>query len=270
MAHQRSPNCPQITFAEAAAKGRLVYEKEHTHPAAKEVVAQSLGYSGMNGRSLTLIAALRSYGILEGTGEAMRVSDDAVTYFEADAGEERTAALSRMLFHPPFFEQIRSEFGATLPSESNLKHYLIKQGFLPKAAEDVIRVYRENILLVENTPKRYIEKSEGGGGKMGMAAYASATTQPTSDGTGIGTPIWSQSYVFPLSKGTTVGIQIKGDVTKQELGKLKAMVDLMILALENEVVEPPVALKSQHGEISKEVVERPREGTAAARIDDAD
>jgi hypothetical protein len=254
MGHLRSPNCPQITFADAAAKGRLVYEKEHTHAAAKEVVAQSLGYSGINGRSLTLIAALRQYGILEGTGEAMRVSDDAVAYFEADEGQERAAALSRMLFHPPFFEQIRSEFGATLPSESNLKHYLIKQGFLPKAAEDVIRVYRENILLIENTPKRYIEKSGGSNEQVGMVPTGVAPTQPTADIGGIGTPIWSQSYTFPLSKGTTVGIQIKGDVTKQELGKLRAMVDLMILALENEVVETPTALKSEHEEVSKEIV----------------
>ena len=58
MSNQRSPNCPQITFLEAIEKGRKVYEHEHTHPAAKEVVAGDLGYKGLNGASLTVIGAL--------------------------------------------------------------------------------------------------------------------------------------------------------------------------------------------------------------------
>ena len=231
MAHQRSPNCPQITFLEAAEKGRMVYVKEHTHPAAKEVVAESLGYSGLNGRSLSLIGALRQYGIIEGNGDALRITDDAVAYFELEEGEARNEALSRMLFHPPFFQQIKDEFGDTLPSEPNLKHYLIKQGFLPKAAESVIRIYQENIRLAENTPKRY---SEAGGEQMGSGASVSLATQPTADVVSMGSPIWSNSYTFPLSKGTTVGIQFKGDVTKVELAKLKAMVDLLILALDTD------------------------------------
>ena len=110
MAYQRSPNCPQITFAEAAEKGRLLYKNEHTHPAGREVVAASLGYAGLNGRSLSMIGALRQYGIIAGSGDAMRVSDDAVTYFELDSGEERRQVLERMVFNPSMFTQIRTEF----------------------------------------------------------------------------------------------------------------------------------------------------------------
>jgi hypothetical protein len=244
MAHQRSPNCPQVTFVDAAEKGRQVYNKEHTHPAAREVVAQSLGYSGINGRSLSMIGALRQYGILEGTGEALKIGDDAVSYFELEDGPERREAISRMLFKPPMFQQIRTDFGETLPSESNLKHYLIKNGFLPKAAEDVISVYRENIRLVEDTPKRYTGKSDLGEAIM---PSANAVLEPVS-------PImsrlssamleaqqphlWTQS--FALSKGTKAELTIRGDVTKEGLALLKTYIDLTIRALSEDVGDDSV------------------------------
>jgi hypothetical protein len=233
MANQRSPNCPQITFEEAAEKGRMVYDREHTHPAAREVVASSLGYSGINGRSLSMIGALRQYGIIEGSGEALRISDDAVAYFELEDGDEKQEALLRMMFHPPFFAQIRTDFGASLPSESNLKHYLIKNGFLPKAAEDVIKVYQENIRLVGNTPKRYTENQQSGAELMGASSAALAVSKGVESLPG-SPAFWSQSYSFPLSRGTKAELTIKGEISKESLARLKAHIELTIQALSDD------------------------------------
>jgi hypothetical protein len=235
MANQRSPNCPQITFQDAIEKGRLVYQKEYTHPTAREVVAQSLGYSGINGRSLAMIGALRQYGILEGSGDAQRISDDAVAFYVLDEGADRQAALYRMLFHPPFFAQIRADFGDSLPSESSLKHYLMKSGFLPKAAEDVIKVYRENIRLVENMPKRYTEAGDDSMPSLSTALVPVGPSyeqlMPAQPRVSI-EPMWSQS--FALSKGTKAELTIKGDVTKEGLALLKTYIELTIQALAGE------------------------------------
>lgn len=242
MANQRSPNCPQITFQEAIDKGRLVYEKEYTHPAAREVVAKSLGYSGINGRSLSMIGALRQYGILEGSGDAQRISDDAVSYYVLEDGHKRQEALWRMIFNPPFFSQIHTEFGDALPSESNLKHYLMKQGFLPKAAEDVIKVYRENIRLVENMPKRYTGNDDLGDEQMSASSTSLVAQRPLIEPP-MNTfqrvtvhPSWSQS--FALSKGTRADLTITGDVTKEGLELLKTYIELTIRALADDQ-EPP-------------------------------
>lgn len=236
MANQRSPNCPQISFQEAIDKGRLVYDKEYTHPAPRGVIAQSLGYSGLNGRSLSMIGALRQYGILEGSGDQQRISDDAVSYYVLDQGSnERQEALARMLFHPPFFAQIHEEFGDSLPSESNLKHYLMKYGFLPKAAEDVIAVYRDNIRLVENIPKRHTGNQDGGDEKISAPSnshfhYRSLIEQLATPMDAVSAqPVWSQS--FALSKETKADLIIRGDVTKEGLELLKTYIELTIRAL---------------------------------------
>lgn len=236
MAHQRSPNCPQVTFQEVAEKGRLLYQREHTHPANKEVVAQSIGYSGINGRSLSMIGALRQYGIIEGPGEGLRVTEDAVTYFELESGAERAAALSRMLFTPPVFAQIHQEFGDTLPSEQNLKYYLIKQGFLPKAAEDVISVYRENIRLVENKPSRYNEDVIATPDKTsGTPAGVTLSTPPQLVASAGSVHAFSSSdYTFPLGKGTFADVRIRGDVTAKSLSLLRSHIELLIDALSDQ------------------------------------
>lgn len=235
MANQRSPNCPQITFQDAIEKARMVYEKEYTHPAPRAVIATSLGYSGLNGRSLSMIGALRQYGILEGSGDAQRISDDAVAYYVLEDGPERQQAIARMLFHPPFFAQIHDEFGDSLPSESNLKHYLMRNGFLPKAAEDVINVYRENIRLVEDMPKRYTGKQDSGDEEMIASSNAPAQYRPPNETLTAPTPpvssqpIWSQS--FALSKETKADLTIRGDVTREGLELLKTYIELTIRAL---------------------------------------
>jgi hypothetical protein len=236
MAHQRSPNCPQIPFAEATEKGKVLYKNEHTHPAGREVIAASLGYKGLNGRSLSMIGALRQYGIIAGSGDAMRVSEDAVTYFESDSVEDRRQVLERMLFNPPMFAQIHAEFGKTLPSEQNLKYYLIKQGFLPKAAEDVISVYRDNIRLLENETLRYNEPMsvQTEQGNVYPAAVMVLPKMQVPERQYVATQVAPSVYSFPLSKDTIAELQIRGEITKEKLAMLRDHIELTIRALSAE------------------------------------
>jgi hypothetical protein len=186
-----------------------------------------------------MIGALRQYGILEGAGDAQRISDDAVSFYVLDDGPEREAALYRMLFHPPVFAQIHADFGDALPSESSLKHYLMKDGFLPKAAEDVIKVYRENIRLVENRPKRYTGIEDD---PMPPSSTAIVHTRPSIEALTLHStsvtsqPSWSQS--FALSKGTKAELIITGDVTSEGLELLKTYIELTIRALADKTSAP--------------------------------
>jgi hypothetical protein len=239
MATHRSPNCPQISFTEAAQKGRKVYDKEHTHPAPKAAVAEDLGYSGINGRALSVIGALRQYGILEGSSEALRVTDDAVAFFELADGDERSEALRRMIFAPPFFQALRAQFGETLPSESTLKHHLIKEGFLPKAADEVIGVYRENLDLVKNMPKLYtgpvpaMEEPQ----MLALAPSLSSSQMPKPI---FVPPAYSLTYSFPLSMDITADLQIRGGaVTLDDLEMLRDQIEMTIKALKRKQAPAP-------------------------------
>jgi hypothetical protein len=230
MAIHRSPNCPQITFKEAIGKGRRVYDKEHTHAAPKAAVAEDLGYAGINGRSLSIIGALRQYGILEGNSEGLRITEDAVTYYELEEGAERNDAMDRMIFAPVLFESLRQQFGNSLPSESTLKFHLIKLGFLPKAADEVMSVYRENLELVKASPKRYTEEVPANVSEeprpMNQTFFPNAVPLPAPSA-----PAGALSFSFPLSIDTKADLHIRGAVSEDELDMLRDQIEMTIKAL---------------------------------------
>lgn len=220
---QRSPNCPQISFSEAVEKGRKVYDQEHTHPTAKSVVATDLGYSSISGRSLSLIGALRQYGILEGSGDGLRVSDDAVAYYELEDGEEKRAVIARMAFRPSLFAEMRTQFGATTPSPASLKHWLIKKHFLPKAADDIIPVYNDNLRLVAGEQGGY-----SGEDAKENTPMDPATTPPKPPTPGV------QTYAFALSPDARAELSLKGTITADDLNMLRDHIELTIKALARE------------------------------------
>lgn len=231
MARHRSPNCPQISFTEAIEKGRMVYEKEHTHPAVKLVVAQDLGYKGLSGPALATIGALRQYGILEGSSDALKISEDALAYYEMDDGPEKLAAIERMVFFPALFAELKQLFPDKLPSEGNLRHTLITKGFLPKAAEDVISVYKANSELVGGEKPRYSGKNE-----EPVMPTSNSPRQPTSGFNIFGSqPKPStpevQTYAFALSPDTRAELSLRGKITAEDLELLRDHIELTIKAL---------------------------------------
>jgi len=227
MAKHRSPNCPQIPFSTAIEKGRRVYEKEHTHPAVKLVVAQDLGYKGLSGPSLAMLGALRQYGILEGTGDALKVSKDALAYYEMDDGPEREAAVNRMVFAPSLFSELRELYPDQLPSDGNLRHALITKGFSSDAAEDVIKVYKENLKLV--TGEEYVfsggeaHKPVDSVTKIIDGLFPSIPPKPTVSAV--------QNYSFALSPAARAELVLKGTITPEDLDLLRDHIELTIRAL---------------------------------------
>jgi len=146
----RSPNYPAIGLPEAIEKVRAIFDnKDHKHKVPKEVIARHLGYTGLNGASLPVISALLKYGLLEGRGDALQVTDVAVSLLVDQPGSpERTGALQRAAARPALFAELDKAFPGGLPSDAALEAHLIKSGFIRKAAKGAIQAYRETKELV--------------------------------------------------------------------------------------------------------------------------
>ena len=161
MALVRSPNYPAVSLPEAITKIDAVFRKEHKHPAPREVLAQAIGYGGLNGASASMISALHKYGLIEPVGNKghYKVSEDAVDILLHRPGErERIEAIMRAAFMPQLFSELRSHYGDSLPSEQNLRTYLLKRDFNPKTVGGVIRAYRDTIEFVNaETRGSYME-----------------------------------------------------------------------------------------------------------------
>lgn len=147
---KRGPAAPVIPLYEALQRARKIYEAEHSNPMTPEVIAQHIGYKGISGTSLSMIATLRQYGILEGRGDDVRLSEDVITVFadEEIGSEERGDALAMMLGKPPLFQEIMDTF-PNAPSAPNIRAFVAKRGFSTNAASSIANIYLESMEFVD-------------------------------------------------------------------------------------------------------------------------
>lgn len=146
----RSPNYPPIGLREAIERITTIYGSQQRYEGTRDVIVKLLGYKGLNGASATIVSALSKYGLLEGSGENLRVSElgqDLVLHRSGDP--EYTAALKTAAFSPSFFRELHDQYPHGLPSDHAVRANLIKRGFNPKAVDSATRSYRETMEFFE-------------------------------------------------------------------------------------------------------------------------
>src|SRR6185312_12335088 len=129
MTRVRSPNYPSISLGEAMVRVAQIFGEEHRHPTPREVVAKHMGYSGVNGASLSAISALLKYGLLEQEGDTYKVTDLAIALTHPQTPAEKAAAVQTAASKPALFAELLNQFKGRLPSDENLRAYLIRRGF---------------------------------------------------------------------------------------------------------------------------------------------
>lgn len=230
MAGDRSPNYPIISLADAVGRTQLVYEKERQHAADRLVIAKDLGYGSLNGLSRSIISALVKFGLLTEDGDQYKVSVDALDVLLHSAGTpERVSALQKVAFLPPLFSELRASFGATLPSDENLRAYLIKRGFNPNTVANVIKSYRDSVMYVQQeaaaapAAEAPIEASAPQPAPTAVKTPGAITMFPPTPA-----PVAQQGVelAFNLASNCHAKIVLTGDVTQEAITKLKAYLDL--------------------------------------------
>lgn len=150
----RSPNYPSMSLSEAIEAVSVVYSKERRSRFPRASLALHLGYSGLNGRALAKIGALRAYGLIEGKEDALSVSSTAIALLEAPkTSEDYIEALHIAYNAPPLFGRILSEHGDETPSPQTLRWWLSKQGYVGEAADKALKVYLASAELVNSVDR---------------------------------------------------------------------------------------------------------------------
>lgn len=175
MAKRRSPNYPAVGLRDAITDITVIHSKDGRNKISRDAVARHLGYNGLNGRSMRKIGALKAYGLMDGRGDDLRVSDDAVEIIaEPASSETRQKIISKCAFQPALFSQFQDHFEDS-PSEENLKSYLIKNAFTDDGAKKVIAVYLDTLGLVSEEGNGY--NSDVNGEENDLVLDADAITR---------------------------------------------------------------------------------------------
>lgn len=151
----RSPSYPQMGIKEAVEKIGALYKEIGAHATSREVVAKGLGYRSISGTSATTISTLNKYGLLDGRGDEVRVSDRAMAILHPHSDEERKEALRAAALEPELFRDIAERFPGGSVNDELLRNYLLRNKFSPQAVEAAILAYKETIEFVSGFEAAY-------------------------------------------------------------------------------------------------------------------
>ena len=150
-ARRRSPSYPSTPLGEAIELARKIHNMERTNPVDREVAVKAMGYSGISGRSATVLSNLIQFGLVEKTGKnEVRITRRAIDIIYPDTDESKAEALRAAAREPELFQAIVERFTDGLPSETALQAYLIRQGFTHAAVSPATRAFLETFLFLEN------------------------------------------------------------------------------------------------------------------------
>jgi hypothetical protein len=157
MAKVRSPNYPTTDLGAALELIRPAFKAENRNKMSRAVLANHMGDKTLHGRALTKLGAVRAYGLIEGSGDDLRISDDAVTVLASPdtVNYHYRDALERLALKPQLFQDIKKQFPATLPSEHNLSFWLVQQHFTQEAAGKAAKSFLSTMRLVYPEPEAY-------------------------------------------------------------------------------------------------------------------
>jgi hypothetical protein len=140
-----------MSLKEALEKAQMLWDKEKRHAAPITAIETHFGFKVGGGTVSRVISALGKFGLVEDEGQrdekVYKLSDAALTILlSPPESAERLKAIETAALQPAIHREIWDTFGGDLPSDENLRSFLIlKRGFNPSFVNDFIANFRDTL-----------------------------------------------------------------------------------------------------------------------------
>lgn len=240
----RSPSYPQIALPAAIEYARKVYKGAHTAAVDTDTVIAEMGYGARSGRALSVLGALKQYGLIDGRDDNLRVTKSALALISPLHDTEFAETVEEVGYQPDLFAELRREFEGKMPSESVIKSIAVrKYGFTDTGAERLAKSYAETVRFVESSRIRSeieaddsdasasVEAGDHLGGRpvTGTATVQLDDVSSNSRATGANPAREiheSDSLRFRLSSGVVATVTFEGEVSRNAIDRLIAHLEL--------------------------------------------
>lgn len=164
MSRVRSPSHPSINLEQAIVFAGKIHSSNRTNPIDREAAVRDMGYTGITGHSGKMLASLLQFGLLEkfGKGE-VRITPRAVDILHPGFPEQRVRALRSAAFEPELFSRLRDRFADGVPSENNLRSFLVREGFSDVAVAPAVSSYLETCRFLQLEKAYDVEEAPADG-----------------------------------------------------------------------------------------------------------
>lgn len=150
MERQRSPSYPTLSLEQAIEMAGKVHKANRTNVISRETAARDMGYSGLTGRSLTVLGSLAQYGLLEKAGKGdVKITRRAVEILHPVEEAHRAEAIIEAATAPTLFRTLHERFPEGVPSENALRSFMVQSDFNDVAIGPAISAFLETNAYAE-------------------------------------------------------------------------------------------------------------------------
>lgn len=240
MRRERSPNYPRMNLEQAVLRAKHFYEQNKRYPVGRTPdhpdAFKSLGFSGMNGASLAVLATLIGFGLLEkakgNTDADVRVSDLGfkIAALPSDS-PEWIEAVREAARRPKVYQELWSQFPEGLPAhDSPIQTFLINRGFSPSVCKSLIEDFRATIAFakldeVEDQSDSQGEAPEAPG--VEERAHIPTGAKPTAESSERKHPLGYRTLVIPVISGGEFSLSFPNTASSQDMELLLQMLKLL-------------------------------------------
>jgi hypothetical protein len=158
---QRSPNYPAVNLEDAIGRLKRLYDADGRPGAPMATAVKHFGFSGPHGQAMTIVSALKKFGLIEDKAGRIVPSPLGLDIMEFKPGQERyEVAIRDAACKPDIYSELVETYRehGRLPSDEALRPELITdKGFNPKAVDGFLVDFRKSMefagLLEENELK---------------------------------------------------------------------------------------------------------------------
>ncbi len=149
----RSPAYPAFHLGAAIELARKLWNAQRKQEAHLDSALKTLGYAARSGTAVRTIAGLRSYGLIDESGEKDNLklqlsglAQDIIHLAEDD--DRHRKALKKAALLPSIYATLWERYGAHLPDDAAIRPFLIRdKGYNDAVVDDLLADYRATFEL---------------------------------------------------------------------------------------------------------------------------
>jgi|GEM_PF-4410376 len=237
----RGASYPVIDLEKSVSLARNMLDAVGKASASKLDVAKAVGYSGINGKSKRVIAALIQYGLITGRAAEHKLTDLALQILFPEDEKYKNQAIKQAALKPTLFNTLVSKYeGDVMPTM--LPNILVtSHGINPSSADEAAIIFRSTLQyagLLDSSNRIFAEGvNENTQDSTDMSDVESSNTSQLGgireNTSNLTSPPDLQSghdlnrIEIVLREGVKAGIYAPHNLNEDEKDKLKKIIDLL-------------------------------------------
>jgi len=166
----RSPKFPFIDLKTAIERADAFYQSEKRNSASIPVAMKAWGYNDKSSGGLQTVSALKEFGLMEdsgsGDGRRVKLTDRAlrINLDKREDSQDRSKLIKEAALLPKIHSSLWQQHQGELPSDNNLRHYLLfdyETPFNENTVEDFIAQFRATLAFAKLTASDSISSDVG-------------------------------------------------------------------------------------------------------------